>query len=67
MANFGTETPERLAELNTHLGTSNYVNGDLPGADDVRVFDSLKGTVLTYSIMKDYPTETNTTKFTSGI
>ena len=42
MAQFGTETPEKLAELNTHLATSNYVNGDLPGADDVRVFDSLK-------------------------
>lgn len=44
MATFRTETPERLAELNVHLGTHNYVNGDLPGADDVRVFDSLKGT-----------------------
>lgn len=40
MAHF---TVENLAELNTHLGTHNYINGDLPGADDVRVFSALKG------------------------
>lgn len=42
MSHLGTETPEKMKELNAFLATNNYVNGDLPGADDVRIFDALK-------------------------
>jgi len=45
MSTFGVETPEQLSQLNAHLASSNYVNGDLPGADDVRVFDALKSKI----------------------
>jgi hypothetical protein len=48
MATFGTETPEKLVELNAHLAVNNYVNGDLPGADDVRLFESLKSKDISY-------------------
>jgi hypothetical protein len=40
MAHF---TVDNLAEVNTFLATNNYLNGDLPGADDVRIFSALKG------------------------
>ncbi|KAM3147876.1 hypothetical protein pb186bvf_000204 [Paramecium bursaria] len=42
MAHFQVDTPENLKALNEYLATNNYVNGDLPGADDVRLFNALK-------------------------
>lgn len=39
MAHF---TVDNLAEINTFLATNNYLNQDLPGADDVRIFTALK-------------------------
>lgn len=39
MAHF---TVDNLAEINTFLSTNNYLNQDLPGADDVRIFNALK-------------------------
>lgn len=40
MAHLSTEN---LAEVNEFLAKTNYVNGDLPGPDDVRIFNGLKG------------------------
>ncbi|CAD8189659.1 unnamed protein product [Paramecium pentaurelia] len=40
MAHF---TIENLACINEYLANTNYLNGDLPGADDVRIFNALKG------------------------
>jgi hypothetical protein len=68
MAHFGTETPEKLVELNNHLATNNYVNGDLPGADDVRIFESLKGIYFfILNKLKVFLKRLPTLKFTSGI
>ncbi|CAD8203223.1 unnamed protein product [Paramecium pentaurelia] len=36
-------TVENLGQVNEFLSTNNYLNGDLPGADDVRIFNALKG------------------------
>lgn len=38
-------TVENLTEVNEFLAKHNYVNGDLPGADDVRLFNGLKGRI----------------------
>ncbi|CAK60046.1 unnamed protein product (macronuclear) [Paramecium tetraurelia] len=40
MAQFAVEN---LAQVNEFLSNNNYLNGDLPGADDVRIFNALKG------------------------
>ncbi|CAD8110623.1 unnamed protein product [Paramecium sonneborni] len=40
MAHF---TVDNLGQVNDFLATTNYLNGDLPGADDVRIFNGLKG------------------------
>lgn len=36
-------TIENLAYINEYLAKTNYLNGDLPGSDDVRIFNALKG------------------------
>lgn len=38
-------TIDNLPEINEFLAKHNYVNGDLPGADDVRIFNELKGRI----------------------
>lgn len=43
-------TVENLTEVNEFLAKHNYVNGDLPGADDVRLFNGLKGRTSIYQM-----------------
>ncbi|CAD8201732.1 unnamed protein product [Paramecium octaurelia] len=40
MANF---TIDKLAYVNEHLAANNYLNGNHPGADDARFFETLNG------------------------
>ena len=42
-ANLSGESETKLQELNEFLKTHDYLSGDLPGAEDNRVFNTISG------------------------